>query len=107
MRSAWGMQSGIGVDTHVHRISNWLGWTGPKGTKTPEETRQALESWLPREYWDEVNLLLVGFGQQKCTPISPFCGDCLNREVCPYGKEWIKGGKARSGTRTSPKKNQS
>lgn len=37
----------VGVDTHVHRISNRLGWTA-KETKTPEETRRALEEWLPR-----------------------------------------------------------
>lgn len=38
---------GTGVDTHVHRIANRLGWTRKK-TKTPEQTRRALEAWLPR-----------------------------------------------------------
>lgn len=47
MDIAWNRVSGIGVDTHVHRISNRLGWT-KKETKTPEETRRALEEWLPR-----------------------------------------------------------
>lgn len=37
----------LGVDTHVHRISNRLGWL-KKPTKNPEETRKALEEWLPR-----------------------------------------------------------
>lgn len=60
----------LGVDTHVHRISNRLGWTGRK-TKTPEETRLALESWMPKEIWSETNLLMVGFGQQTCLPVGP------------------------------------
>lgn len=56
---------GISVDTHVHRISNQLGWVGVAGpTKTPEHTRKAIESWMPRQVWPEVNLLLVGLGQE-------------------------------------------
>ncbi|KAA0193365.1 hypothetical protein HAZT_HAZT000803 [Hyalella azteca] len=85
MEIAWGKVTGIGVDTHVHRISNRLGWTG-EGTKTPEGTRKALEDWLPRELWSEVNLLLVGFGQQICLPIHPKCNGCLNKDLCPYGR---------------------
>jgi endonuclease-3 len=82
MKWAWDTVTGIGVDTHVHRISNRLGWV-PKPTKEPEATRKALEDWLPRNYWSEVNELLVGFGQQTCLPLRPNCGNCLNRSVCP------------------------
>ncbi|XP_077173144.1 endonuclease III-like protein 1 isoform X2 [Paroedura picta] len=82
MAIAWQNVSGIGVDTHVHRISNRLRWVR-RETKLPEETRQALESWLPRELWSEINWLLVGFGQQTCLPVSPRCSDCLNRGLCP------------------------
>ena len=91
MNVAWKKQSGIGVDTHVHRISNRLGWTrkGRKSgeTKTPEETRKALEAWLPPSKWTEINWLLVGFGQQICTPISPKCSQCLNINICPVGRK--------------------
>jgi endonuclease-3 len=45
MKTAWQTITGIGVDTHVHRISNRLGWVK---TKQPEDTRKALEAWLPR-----------------------------------------------------------
>jgi len=86
MNIAWKQQSGIGVDTHVHRITNRLGWTGVKvgdTTKTPEDTRMALESWLPQEKWTEINWLLVGFGQQICTPLRPKCHLCLNKHICP------------------------
>ena len=82
MNIAWKKQSGIGVDTHVHRISNRLGWTG-KGTKTPEDTRKALESWLPEDKWTEINWLLVGFGQEICRPVGPKCSECLNKDICP------------------------
>lgn len=74
-----------GVDTHVHRISNRLGWTGCT-TKTPEETRVALESWMPEDIWSETNLLMVGFGQQICLPVGPKCSECLNVTLCPFGK---------------------
>lgn len=75
------------MDTHVHRISNRLGWVK---TKTPEETRKGLESWLPRELWSEVNQLLVGFGQQVCLPQRPQCATCLNHELCPFGITHLK-----------------
>ncbi|XP_025130384.3 endonuclease III-like protein 1 isoform X4 [Bubalus bubalis] len=82
MAVAWGTVSGIAVDTHVHRIANRLRWT-KKATKSPEETRRALEEWLPRELWSEINGLLVGFGQQTCLPVHPRCQACLNRALCP------------------------
>jgi len=56
---------GICVDTHVHRISNRLGWVH---TGTPLETERALERVLPRRYWIPVNGYLVAFGQRTCTP---------------------------------------
>lgn len=83
MLEAWNELSGIGVDTHVHRISARLGWVPKKGIKTPEDTRKHLESWLPREYWREINHLLVGFGQTICTPVKPKCDQCYNNVICP------------------------
>ena len=67
-----------GVDTHVHRIANWLGWTRSP-TKTPEATQKALEEWVPRSLWGEMNHLLVGFGQTHCKPVKPLCQSCLNK----------------------------
>jgi endonuclease-3 len=76
MSSAWGRDEGIGVDVHVHRITNLWGWHGKGGTKGPEETRIALQRWLPRELWHEINWLLVGFGQTVCLPVGRKCGEC-------------------------------
>lgn len=82
MQVAWKEVSGIGVDTHVHRICNRLQWLR-KTTKTPEETRILLEEWLPKPLWTEVNHLLVGFGQETCLPRFPKCSECLNKDICP------------------------
>ncbi|XP_059835030.1 endonuclease III-like protein 1 isoform X1 [Hypanus sabinus] len=85
MKLAWNVVSGICVDTHVHRITNRLQWL-QKETRTPEETRLALEDWMPRDLWSETNWLLVGFGQQICLPVNPHCSGCLNRDICPAAK---------------------
>ena len=70
---------GVCVDTHVHRISNRLGFVK---TKTPEETEWALRKKLPKKYWIEYNALLVTWGQNVCKPISPFCSKCRINEFC-------------------------
>lgn len=82
MSAAWGKDLGIGVDVHVHRITNLWGW---HKTQTPEQTRKALEAWLPREKWHDVNNLLVGFGQTVCLPVGRKCGACKLgvRGLCP------------------------
>lgn len=70
-----GKPQGIAVDTHMHRILNQLGWVG---TKTPEQTRRALEAWLPYKEWSTINLLLVGIGQQVQTERSKILRRCLD-----------------------------
>ena len=71
---------GICVDTHVHRISNRLGYVK---TRNPEETEMALRAKLPRRYWIGYNDLLVSFGQNICVPISPRCSICPVAPLCP------------------------
>ncbi|XP_057322256.1 endonuclease III-like protein 1 [Microplitis mediator] len=82
MLSAWNEVSGIGVDTHVHRVCNRLHWV-KKPTTIPEETRKQLESWLPRDLWSEINFLFVGFGQNVCLGQNPKCDQCLLNKSCP------------------------
>ena len=74
----YGLQ-GICVDTHVHRISNRLGYVS---TKVPNDTEFALRKKLPEKYWIEYNDLLVAFGQQICKPISPLCSQCPVHDHC-------------------------
>jgi endonuclease-3 len=69
----------ICVDTHVHRISNRMGWVE---TRTPAETEQALMKVLPRRFWISINELLVRYGQTVCTPLSPWCSRCAVDRWC-------------------------
>ena len=70
----------ICVDTHVHRISNRLGWVS---TRLPDETEQALYRNTDRRWWPYINLYLVTWGQNVCRPVYPRCGDCVIAADCP------------------------
>ena len=67
------------VDTHVHRISNRLGYVK---TKMPDETEQVLRQKLPRKYWMHYNAMLVTWGQNVCRPVSPLCSTCPVNHIC-------------------------
>lgn len=71
--------AGLCVDTHVHRISNRLGYVR---TKNPEKTEFALRAKLPPKYWSRVNTLLVAFGRNTCRPVSPLCSTCPIAAYC-------------------------
>ena len=72
-------QPKIGVDVHVHRITNRWGYVE---TPTPEQTMTALEKKLPRRYWLEINRLLVPFGKHVCTGRAPQCSTCPVLSMC-------------------------
>ncbi|MCX7821046.1 MAG: endonuclease III [Brevinematales bacterium] len=76
----------ISVDTHVHRISNRLGFVK---TKNPYETEKELEKILDKKWWGRYNEILVAFGQVICKPISPKCDICPVEQLCP--KLGVKG----------------
>jgi len=69
----------IAVDVHVHRICNRWGYVS---TSTPEGTMEALYQVLPEEYRIEINALLVPFGKNICTGISPWCSRCPLVDMC-------------------------
>jgi endonuclease III len=70
----------ICVDTHVHRLSNRLGWVA---TRTPEQTEHALYAIADRKWWPVINLYLVTWGQNVCRPVYPLCGSCVLFDLCP------------------------
>jgi endonuclease-3 len=70
----------ICVDTHVHRISNRLGWVL---TRSPNETEQALYAVAHRKWWPLLNRYLVTWGQNVCRPVYPLCGRCVVVDLCP------------------------
>jgi len=73
----------IAVDTHVHRISNRLGWVK---TRTPEETELELMKIIDRRYWKTINSLLVEFGKSICRPKGPKCDICPVSKYCPSSR---------------------
>jgi endonuclease-3 len=70
---------GICVDTHVHRITNRLGYVR---TRTPGKTETALRQKLPPALWKDINWILVLWGQNVCRPVSPKCSVCPVSEQC-------------------------
>jgi endonuclease III len=72
-------QPRIGVDVHVHRITNRWGYVQ---TTTPEKSIGALEAKLPKQYWVEINRLLVPFGKNICLGKKPRCSTCPVLDMC-------------------------
>ena len=70
----------IAVDTHVHRISNRMGFVK---TGKPYETEKELKKLVPKEFWIELNRAFVGFGQTVCKPLRPLCFECKFSKCCP------------------------
>lgn len=70
----------ICVDCHVHQISNRLGWIS---TRTPEESEKVLQTIMPKRFWIPLNELLVSYGQEVCTSVSPKCSLCPENARCP------------------------
>ena len=69
----------IGVDIHVHRVTNRWGYVTEK---TPEKTMEALHGKLPDVYRVEINALLVPFGKHVCTGVRPKCSTCPLLSMC-------------------------
>lgn len=74
LQFGWGINSGIGVDVHIHRLAQKWGWV--RKSDKPEVTRSELEAWLPRRFWAQINPLLVGFGQTVCNSQVSNCDVC-------------------------------
>ncbi len=73
--------SRIGVDIHVHRVTNRWGYVR---ANTPTGTMSTLQRILPHEYWVEINRLLVPFGKHICTGRAPKCTVC---PLLPYCRQ--------------------
>ena len=72
------------VDTHMHRITNRLGWVH---TSAPEQTERALEHVIPPDLWAGSNRLFLQHGRAICTPGVPRCSVCPIRACCAYGQD--------------------
>ncbi|MEW6722589.1 MAG: endonuclease III [Candidatus Micrarchaeota archaeon] len=72
-------KNALGVDVHVHRISNRLGIVR---TKKPEQTEKALTGIVPEKMLGSLNRNFVAFGQTVCTPRKPSCPECPLKKIC-------------------------
>ena len=83
MLEAFGIAEGIAVDTHAKRISNLIGLSNKK---EPEKIEQDLLKTFPKEYWKDLNHLLVWHGRNTCVARSPKCDICPICDMCKYFK---------------------
>ncbi len=77
---AFGVVSGVVVDTHVHRVSRRLGWTK---ADQPDRIEQDLMELFPKENWIEVGSVLILHGRRTCMARKPLCPSCAVRNLCP------------------------
>ncbi len=87
--TAFGISSGVTVDTHVFRVTARWGW---HGERTPEKVEAVLMRALPREEWPAFGHRVVLFGRYHCTARAPKCGSCQLRALCPWTPEAAMGG---------------
>lgn len=78
--TAFGINSGVTVDTHVFRVTARWGW---HQEKTPEKVESILMGIVPREEWAAFGHRAVLFGRYTCTARAPKCGGCAVAPRCP------------------------
>ncbi|HSQ49184.1 MAG TPA: endonuclease III [Candidatus Deferrimicrobiaceae bacterium] len=78
--NAYGLTSGIAVDTHVMRLSQRLGLTQQKDQNKIEQDLMAI---TPKEKWMPLTDLLIFHGRQVCNAKKPKCDICVLNQICP------------------------
>jgi len=86
---AFGVVSGVVVDTHVHRLSQRMGMSGGA---TAEKVEEDLMQVFPRKDWIDVGSILILHGRKTCIARKPKCLECSVRELCPSAEEFIRKG---------------
>jgi endonuclease-3 len=81
--NAYGITSGVVVDTHVSRLSQRLALT--RETQ-PEKIERDLCELIPRDDWIDFSHLLISHGRALCKARTPLCAECFLLELCPTGK---------------------
>ncbi|MBK7513851.1 MAG: endonuclease III [Chloracidobacterium sp.] len=78
--NAFGIASGVVVDTHVGRLSQRLGLTDEKA---PEKIEKDLSDVVPKKYWVMFPHWMIFHGRQICKARKPDCGNCVLADICP------------------------
>jgi endonuclease-3 len=84
---AFGITSGVVVDTHVHRLAQRMGFTKEN---TPEKIEQDLMKLFPRKYWVDVGSVLVLHGRKTCNARKPKCPECVVADLCPSAAIFLR-----------------
>ncbi len=90
--NAFGIASGVVVDTHVSRLSQRLGLTKQK---TPEKIENDLEKLVPKNEWIIFPHLMIFHGRQTCQARSPKCTECVLADICPSYDLFVPNAEAR------------
>lgn len=80
LQSAYGVNVGVVVDTHVGRLSRRLGFTKQKN---PEKVEQDLMELIPKKDWSNLAFWLIDHGRAICKSQKPLCDECFLNKVCP------------------------
>ncbi len=83
--SAFGVNEGIAVDTHVKRVARRLELSGEQD---PDKIERDLMKLTPREAWTEFSLRMIQHGRYRCSARSPQCDGCPLEELCPTAGTW-------------------
>ncbi len=78
---AYGVNEGIAVDTHVHRVANRLGLVREDD---PLKIEAQLMALVPRERWTRTTDLLIFHGRKVCDARRPLCGSCPVFALCAW-----------------------
>ncbi|HLL74107.1 MAG TPA: endonuclease III [Pyrinomonadaceae bacterium] len=84
--NAYGVSSGVVVDTHVARLSQRLALTAHE---QPEKIEKDLTALVPRKDWILFPHLLIAHGRAVCKARAPLCGECVLLKFCPTGKKLL------------------
>lgn len=78
--NAFGIASGVVVDTHVGRLSRRLGLTE---NENAEKVERDLSVLIPKKYWVMFPHWMIYHGRQICDARKPKCGECVLADICP------------------------
>ena len=78
--NAFGIASGVAVDTHVQRLSRRLGLSDEN---QPEKIERDLIELVPKKEWIDFSHLMIYHGRRVCKARKPLCDECVVEPLCP------------------------
>lgn len=78
--TAFGIASGVVVDTHVKRLTYRMGLTR---NKDPEKIEGDLKKKVPAKHWVQFSHWLISHGREICVARRPRCAQCFLVDICP------------------------